>query len=236
MSDDNLELWHKVEKTNPQHTKAITGKQYKGTSPRPYWLIQRATEIFGPVGIGWGFSIDERIENGALIAPGFYERVHIAKVRFWYKWKGERGEVEHIGGTPFSGKRSNGNIFTDDDSAKKSVTDALVKAMSMVGFAGDIFIGRYDDSKYVEEIAQEFEQDREARAKAEQDRLIHGILDAFLDMGTSEALVTMWKERVVPNAADFSDENKARLREAYVARGKVLREKERKQQEDGGHE
>ena len=231
--EKNMSLWNSLEKTDPAQVKEITGKPYKGNSPKPYYLIRKATEVFGPCGYGWGLEIvSQTIVDGI---DG--DKLSVATVRFWYKMsKDSIGEIEHVGATPLCGHRSNGKPYLDEDAPKKSVTDALIKAMSMVGFAGDIFIGRYDDSKYVEEIAQEFEQDREARAKAEQDRLIHGILDAFLDMGTSEALVTMWKERVVPNAADFSDENKARLREAYVARGKVLREKERKQQEDGGHE
>lgn len=147
----NLDLWNKVEKTDPKHTKPITGKSYQGTSPKPHYLIHKATETFGPVGIGWGFSIvDERIEDGA---GG--ERMHIARVKVWYEWDGKRGEVEHIGGTQFSGTRSSGKPFTDEDAPKKSVTDALIKALSMIGFAGDIFMGRYDDSKYVDELKTE---------------------------------------------------------------------------------
>lgn len=148
---DNLALWHAVEKTDPNHVKAITGKSYQGTSPKPHYLVHKATETFGPIGIGWGFTIeDERIEEGA---GG--ERMHIARVKVWFKWKGERGEVEHIGGTQFSGTRKSGQPFTDEDAPKKSVTDALVKALSMIGFAGDIFMGRYDDSKYVNDLRNE---------------------------------------------------------------------------------
>lgn len=148
---DNLALWNKVEKTPPSHTKAITGKSYQGTSPKPHYLVHKATETFGPCGIGWGFQIvEERIEEGA---GG--EKMHLARVRVWYEWDGKRGEVEHIGGTQFSGTRKNGNTFTDEDAPKKSVTDALVKALSMIGFAGDIFMGRYDDSKYVAELKNE---------------------------------------------------------------------------------
>lgn len=147
----NLDLWNAVEKTPPQHTKAITGKSYQGTSPKPHYLVHKATETFGPIGIGWGFTIvSERIEEGA---GG--ERLHIAHVRVWYEWNGKRGEVEHIGGTQFSGVRSSGKPFTDEDAPKKSVTDALVKALSMIGFAGDIFMGRYDDSKYVNDLKSE---------------------------------------------------------------------------------
>lgn len=149
--DENLALWNAVEKTPPSETKAITGKSYQGTSPKPHYLIHKATETFGPCGIGWGFTIeDERIEEGA---GG--ERMSIARVKVWYKWNGDRGEVEHIGGTSFSGTRKNGNPFTDEDAPKKSVTDALIKALSMIGFAGDIFMGRYDDSKYVSDLRAE---------------------------------------------------------------------------------
>ena len=152
---DNLTLWKAVEKTPPAHTKAITGKSYSGTSPKPHYLVLKATETFGPCGIGWGFNIvDERIEEGA---GG--ERLSIARVKVWYEWNGRRGEVEHIGGTQFSGVRSSGKAFTDEDAPKKSVTDALVKALSMIGFAGDIFMGRYDDSKYVAELREEARQE-----------------------------------------------------------------------------
>ena len=150
MTNANLALWTAVEKTPLEHTKKIEGKSYKGTSPKPHYLIHKATETFGPCGIGWGFTVDERIEDGH--APGI--KMHIAKVRVWYVWNEKRGEVEHIGGTVFSGTNKNGP-FTDEDAPKKSVTDALVKALSMIGFAGDIFMGRYDDSKYVAELQDE---------------------------------------------------------------------------------
>ena len=146
----NTALWDAVEKTPPSKTKAITGKPYKGTSPQPYYLIRRATEVFGPCGIGWGFTIiDERLEDGS---PNV--RIHIARVRVWYEWNGKRGEVEHVGQTVFCGSNKNGP-FTDEDAPKKSVTDALVKALSLIGFAGDIFSGRYDDSKYVNSLVDD---------------------------------------------------------------------------------
>jgi hypothetical protein len=149
----NLSLWESVERTDPRHVKPITGKQYSGNSPKPHWLVLKATETFGPCGIGWGFSItDSRFvtsEDGIM---------HFATVRVWFKWNGERGEVEHVGGTPFAGKRSSGRTFSDEDAPKKSVTDALVKALSMIGFAGDIFLGRWDDSKYQAELREEFSE------------------------------------------------------------------------------
>ncbi len=221
---DNLALWRKVEKTDPDQVKAITGKTYKGTSPKPYWLIQEATRTFGPCGIGWGFTVvDERIEDGALIAPGFNERMSVARVRVWYKWEGEKGEVEHVGGTMFSGKYASGKTFTDEDAPKKSITDALVKALSLIGFAGDIFMGRYDDSKYVSDLKEEIQQEkREASGANEIAAYVAHTKTGFLNTDRRDDLIAFWKQseetrktlRLKPGVPEYDG-----LYEAYKARG-----------------
>ena len=40
--------------------------------------------------------------------------------------------------------------------AKKATTDALTKLLSRLGFNADVFLGLYDDNKYVEQVASEF--------------------------------------------------------------------------------
>jgi hypothetical protein len=195
---DNLELWKSVEKTDPKHVKAITGKSYQGNSPKPHYLVHKATETFGPIGIGWGFTIeDERIEDGA---GG--ERMHIARVKVWFKWRGERGEVEHIGGTQFSGVRSSGKPFTDEDAPKKSVTDALVKALSMIGFAGDIFMGRYDDSKYVSALRAEAEEAEKPAPKAESRDVYARLSKANNGLTTLAAFDKLWNHQSTIAALD----------------------------------
>lgn len=190
---DNLKLWNSVEKTPEAHTKKITGKSYQGTSPKPHYLIHKATETFGPCGIGWGFTVEERIEQGALISEGFYEKMSVAKVRVWYKWGDETGEVEHIGGTLFSGQYANGKRFTDEDAPKKSVTDALVKALSMIGFAGDIFMGRYDDSKYMSELREEATPPKPVSASKNDDaRNLYTTLETAMRMATTKAELRTW--------------------------------------------
>ncbi len=146
MSDNQKKaLWDRVKVTDPKAVKAITGKQYQGNSPRPYWIVERLTEEFGPCGIGWGFSIiNERMER--LTES---EILHVAVVKFWYVLDGIRGELEQIGQTKCVYEKSKGGLMVDEDAPKKSVTDALVKCASYIGFAGDIFSGRWDDSKYV---------------------------------------------------------------------------------------
>jgi hypothetical protein len=150
----NMDLWKRVSKTDPSAVKPITGKQYKGNSPKPYWIVQRLTEEFGPCGIGWGFTIlNERMEHLTQT-----EILHVAVVRLWYEIDGKRGELEQIGQTKAVYEKSAGGLMVDEDAPKKSVTDALVKCASYIGFAGDIFSGRWDDSKYVESVRKEYDE------------------------------------------------------------------------------
>lgn len=147
----NMQLWQSVCVTDPSAVKPITGKQYKGNSPKPYWLIEQATKAFGPCGIGWGIEVvSERFERF-----GDTESLHIALVRVWYDLDGKRGAIEQMGQTRSSYVTSSGKFTVDEDAPKKSVTDGMVKCLSMLGFAGDIFSGQWDDSKYVAWAAEE---------------------------------------------------------------------------------
>ena len=147
---DNMELWRSVCVTDPRAVKPITGKQYKGNSPKPYWVIQRATEVFGPCGLGWGVQIlSERFERFGD------EALHIAHVKVWYLKDGKRCEIEQMGQTRAAYISAAGKHIVDEDAPKKSATDGMVKCLSMLGFAGDIFSGQWDDSKYVQWAAEE---------------------------------------------------------------------------------
>lgn len=46
-------------RTDPRFTKDITGTGFDGTSVNAEYMIMRATELFGPLGSGWGFDIQE---------------------------------------------------------------------------------------------------------------------------------------------------------------------------------
>lgn len=148
----NKALWARAFKTDPAHVKAITGKDYDGNSPKPYYIVERLTDEFGPCGIGWGYTIDsERFERFSDT-----DVLHIAKVTLWYVMDGKRGEVAQMGQTKATYMTGQGKFKVDEDAPKKSVTDALVKCASYLGFAGDIFSGRWDDSKYVASLKREF--------------------------------------------------------------------------------
>ena len=53
--NNNLELWHRVEKTNPKYTKKANVRGNKITSIAPQFQIMNVTEQFGIYGKTWGF-------------------------------------------------------------------------------------------------------------------------------------------------------------------------------------
>ena len=137
----NLRIWNKVEKTDPKHTKAVSYGTRKFTAIDAHYQIMRATEVFGPVGEGWGYECEHSIQDGLAVCD----------VRLWY------GGTRHQTFGPVRGMsavRPKDNRL-DDDCAKKAMTDALTKALSHLGFSADVFLGKFDDNKYVAALKAE---------------------------------------------------------------------------------
>ena len=146
---NNLELWNKVEKTNPKYTKKANVKGNNITSIAPQFQIMNATEQFGVYGSTWGFknmSIDYTLMELGLVA---------FKATFYFPG----GEFETINSIQLY--RDNANTKIDDNFAKKLETDTLTKALSKLGFNADIFLGKFDDIRYVQEMEKEFEPKKE---------------------------------------------------------------------------
>ena len=51
--------------------------------------------------------------------------------------------------------KKNGGL--DDEAPKKAMTDAMTKAFSHLGVSADVFLGLFDNNKYVEEMTKKFE-------------------------------------------------------------------------------
>lgn len=136
-----LDLWKQVEKTDPKYTKSFSrAGGFSGTAINATYLIRRATELWGPMGGDWGHEVaDEKY------VPGHGDTViHVLRIKFRHP----HGIVEAYGQTTFVGTNKNGP-FTDEEAPKKSLTDAITKALSMLGFAADVHLGLFDDNKYV---------------------------------------------------------------------------------------
>lgn len=150
-------IWDAVVKTDPKYTKRFRrAGGFEGTAINFAYLARKATEMFGPVGIGWGAKVlDEEYVRGAPMGDGRDEVVHVVRIEFWYMHDGVRGTIESYGQTLMVGKNRHG-YFTDEEAPKKSLTDAMSKAMSWLGFAADVHLGLYDDNKYIADLRSEF--------------------------------------------------------------------------------
>ena len=145
---DNLKLWNTWADIDPKYTKKITGKPYQGTSPSPQYVIKCLTDMFGPIGVGWGLHV--KAEGFTPLAD---EILHWCRVEFWHTDRANTFEA--YGQTKALMKTHNG-LKSDEDAPKKSFTDALVKAASYIGVASNIFLGRWDDQRYVDDVKAAF--------------------------------------------------------------------------------
>jgi len=158
-----MQIWDKVSTTDTRYTKAAEVGGQKITSLNGTAMIMKATEVFGPVGIGFGWSIvEERFDEGSEMVSGEGDKRlvlgrelnHTIKIRFWFELDGKRGEIEQYGCTRYLYKSKYGTT-TDGEAPKKSLTDAIKKSLSMLGFSADVFLGMFDDQTYVEQLKEE---------------------------------------------------------------------------------
>ena len=163
---DHLSIWNALETTDPKYAKDFTKTGgFKGTAINATYVARKLTAMFGPVGTGWGYTIlDEQYVTGApILANGNtlgHEIIHVLRIKLWYDANGHapengdklagrnRGEVEHFGQTTFVGRNKNG-IFTDEEAPKKSLTDAITKAASLLGCSADVYMGMFEDNKHI---------------------------------------------------------------------------------------
>jgi hypothetical protein len=176
----NLRIWNKVKQPDVRYVKDFQRKGgFSGKAINAAYNHLQATEMFGPMGIGWGVDIiDEQYVEGATIylkddkgkivlvdgrpVPLGEEIVHVVRIRLWYidPETGQRGEVYNYGQTYFVEDTRNGPK-TDEEAPKKSLTDAVSKALSNLGFNAEIHLGLWDDNKYVAQVRAEQAKVRE---------------------------------------------------------------------------
>lgn len=178
-NNNHLSIWKRVQRTDARFTKPLEGMGFVGTSINSTYMFMRATEIFGPIGEGWGYEVIEEklIDGKPLVEPVldernkqvatrflrdgdgslFCEQNHSIKIRFWYIIECEtRGEFESYGATPYRYQTQYG-MKVDGEAIKKSLTDAIKKALSMLGFSSDVFMGMHDNPEYVASNKLEYE-------------------------------------------------------------------------------
>lgn len=167
---DNMKLWRQVETTDLRYTKEAKVGGQQITSLNGTAMIMKATEVLGPAGLGFGWTVlEERFDQGGEVFSGEgdkrislgHELNHTVKIKFWFELDGKRGEFEQYGCTAYMYKSKYG-LTTDGEAPKKSLTDSIKKSLSMLGFSADVFLGYFEDREYVQ-----YQQEQQAIVHAE---------------------------------------------------------------------
>ena len=133
----NKRYWDQLKTTDPRFTKKINKGFGDLTTIDPMYQIMKMTEVFGPCGIGWGWSANYTYTESNVFA----------EVSIWLETPVQiYGPVSSVQ----SLHKTNGKL--DDECTKKAMTDALTKALSHVGVSADVFLGMHDNVKYIEKV------------------------------------------------------------------------------------
>lgn len=151
---DNLALWNRVEKTNPAHTKDAKIGQLSIKAINAQSQIKEATKQFGTYGNTWGLKnlqysfMDIGTTKMAMLGAEFY-------------YPDGEFEIHTTLKIAYMTQGANGYLKIDDDFMKKMETDVTTKALSKLGFNADVFMGLYDDNRYVNQMKEEFKQEEQ---------------------------------------------------------------------------
>ena len=210
-----MDLWNKVCETPKEHTKHVA--QRGGfTAINAHYQVMRATEIFGAVGSGWGYTVrhDMMTVDKVIYA--------IADVTVWH------GNRDNVFG-PWRGMSELLNLKGkhDADATKKATTDALTKALSHIGIGADVFLGLYDDNKYMAELEQKASQKAAAKAPKITDQQIKAIQAFYSKRGDS-------REKRLESLSGFVKREVVSLKDLTKAEASTMIDIIKKHEENNG--
>ena len=228
---DTLFLWNRLKRTDPKATKPFTRPGgFRGTQIDPTWRLQMMTELFGPVGKGWGYE-----QMDWTIA----ERMVFICARVWYIDPDSKEKCftgPQWGGTEMV-RRRNGIEVPDDECFKMSMTDAVGKCVLQLGLAADVYLGQFDDSKYREEseafYAAKSNPDLQPAVIEAFEADVKRRLDACLDL---EDLEEVWRAGVGGRLREIGSVDRAAQHRITGLFARKKAEILRREEEDGAEE
>lgn len=123
--------------------KAFNNGRFSGTDINPMWRIKKLTELFGPCGFGWYYTIDKQwLDEGSDGVKTANVIIHLY-VNYNGIWS---MPIAGIGGNTFISKTAKG-LQTSDECYKMALTDAISVASKALGIGADIYFAA-DRTKY----------------------------------------------------------------------------------------
>jgi hypothetical protein len=160
---NNMAIWDQVETTDPDMTERVNFGAFRFTTIDAMYQIRRVTEVFGPCGVGWGIR-NSRFEMLTIDPADPHYNLLQFTAQLWYRHGGQDGCLDIAADIELFEHTKNGWKRVSDP-MKKVRTDALTKGLSWLGFSADVFMGRFDDAKYVQRLQQEKRAEQQVQAK-----------------------------------------------------------------------
>lgn len=157
--DEAIKIYESLSRPPKDALRQIEAGKLKGkTDINPQWRYKAMTEKFGLVGCGWKYEVQKLwTEQGAGS-----EKLAFAQVAVFVKDGDKWSEpIVGIGGSRLV-QLEKGAAVSNDEGYKMAVTDAFSTALKMLGVAADIYAGRWDGSKYKEELSAPVEAVKKA--------------------------------------------------------------------------
>ena len=175
--NENITLWNDEKVIDPKHCKnvSVSGK-HNFTNIDAYYLLEKATARFGAYGKGFGLKEGLSIEEVHL---GDTILIKLNGIFFY-----EGGEFPVFNALKLMYKTSKGYDKVDEEAYKKIITNTIGKALSYLGFGADVYMGKFEDATYLQEITQDF-------ALEEYNGYLNTIKE-YIDKATEKEKVTKW--------------------------------------------
>jgi hypothetical protein len=206
-------IWDQVSKPPASALKTIGAGRLKGMSDiNPQWRYQAMTDVFGPCGIGWRYDIKrlwtEPGTDGQMLA---FSEIAL----FFLTESGWSFAVPGIGGSMLVAKEKSG-LHSSDEAYKMATTDALSVAMKMLGVGADVYMGRWDGSKYKQDESQVDENIKRAVSEWKQN------IDQIAETATLKELREWWPETKAEILHDCGQPGAAEVYQYFVSVGKHM--------------
>ena len=134
---ENMAVYDAGRSVPEEAKKTIRGGRINGfTDINPMWRIRKLTEIFGPCGIGWYYTIDREWLEGNESTG---EVAAFVRISLYVKADGEWSmPIVGVGGSMFAASESKG-IRVSDECYKMAQTDALSVACKNLGIGAEVY-------------------------------------------------------------------------------------------------
>jgi hypothetical protein len=145
----NMTIYEALATPPNDAVKTIGAGKLKGFSDiNPQWRYEALTNLFGPCGVGWKYTIDNW--HTQEVSTG--ETMVFVQVSLYIKNGDKWSEPIPAFGGDFLIKKDRNGTHGNDEGFKMAITDALGTACKMIGVAADIYRGLIakgaSDSKY----------------------------------------------------------------------------------------